>query len=131
MNSNFGKLPKGWEETVAKAYAEGYSDTEVKALLRMTNGIWDSLYNDPVESSFRQIVEFGRTLSKAWWIGKARKNIENRQFNAALWYMVMKNQFGWSDKTTTTVKEGPELSADDLDAQLRNAFDKWKKTNVG
>lgn len=130
MNKNFDKLPKGWEETIAKAYADGYSDIEVKALLRMTTGIWDSLYNDPVVSSFKQIVDFGRTLSKAWWIGKARKNVENKQFNAALWYMVMKNQFGWSDKTTTTLSDRPELSSDDLDAQIQAAIDKYQKTNV-
>lgn len=128
--ANFSKLPKDWENIVGGAYAKGCSDVEVKAMLRMTNGMWDTLYNDITESSFRQIVDFGRVLSKAWWMAKARENLSDKQFNATLWYMVMKNQFGWSDKTTTTVKDSSDLSDDDLNMQIQKGLEKFTKTVV-
>ena len=129
MNSNYEKLPKGWEAVVSKEYESGASDVEVKARLRMTAGVFDSLYNDPVTTNFRQIVDFGRMLAKAWWQRQARENLKDRQFNANLWYMVMKNQYGYSDKTTVSTKDATDLSTDELDAQIREQVKKFIKTD--
>ena len=93
----------------------------------MTPALWDSLMSDPTSSDFKATVDFGRMLSKAWWMSKARKNLDNKAFNANLWFMVMKNQFGWSEKTMTTTKEAVDLSADELDERVTAALAKWKK----
>lgn len=127
MNPNLTKLPKGWEGILADEYLSGASDVEVRARLRMTPALWDSLMSDPTSSDFKATVDFGRMLSKAWWMSKARKNLDNKAFNANLWFMVMKNQFGWSEKTMTTTKEAVDLSADELDERVTAALAKWKK----
>jgi len=129
VNSNYEKLPKGWEAVVSKEYESGASDVEVKAKLRMTTGVFDSLYNDPVTTNFSQIVDFGRMLAKAWWQHEARSNLKNRQFNANLWYMVMKNQYGYSDKTTVSTKDANDLTDDELNEQLRAQVAKFNKTH--
>lgn len=129
MNPNYAKLPKNWESTIGQHYEEGASDVEVRAALRMTVGVWDSLYNDAVDSSFKEVVDFGRMFSKAWWQKQARENLKDRNFNANLWYMVMKNQFGWSDKSGGGEKDSPQLTEDELNAQFKAAADKFYKTH--
>ena len=67
--------------------------------LALSPGSWEVLYNDVLESDFRELVDFGRLLSHAWWESQGRINLRNKQFNAALWTINMKNRFGWSEKT--------------------------------
>lgn len=125
--TGLARLPKGWETTIGTAYLKGAADVEVRAELRITRKFWDILMTDPDTAEFREIVEFGRMLSQAWWLGQARTNLQNKQFNAPLWYMVMKNQFGWSDKTTTTTKDSNDMTSDELEERITAALAKFKK----
>lgn len=129
VNPNYSKLPKNWESLIGQQYEEGASDLEVRAALRMTVGVWDSLYNDAVDSSFKEVVDFGRMFSKAWWQQQARKNLTNRNFNANLWYMVMKNMFGWSDKSSGGEKAESQLTEDELNTLFKAAAEKFSKTH--
>lgn len=121
------RLPSGWAKVVSVAYLEGASDVEVRAELRITKKLWDHLYHDPVSSEFKEIVDFGRMLSKAWWMSQARMNLKERSFNANLWHTYMKNMHGWSEKTTVTTKEASDLSGDQLDERIAEAFKKFAK----
>lgn len=127
MNQNLKKLPKGWEKILATEYKEGASDVEVKARLKMTQSLWDVLYNDATSSEFKSVVDFGRMLAKAWWMTQARKNLHSRQFNATLWLMVMKNQYGYSDKSVVTTKHVEDMSSDELDSRISEAMKKFTK----
>lgn len=127
VNPLLAKLPQGWEKTLAAEYMAGASDIEVMAELRITKGLFDKLYSDPSTSVFKEVVDFGRMMQKAWWYKAGRLNLSNRQFNGNLWYMVMKNRFGWSEKTTTTTKESEDLTAEELDARIDEALKKFRK----
>jgi transposase-like protein len=75
---------------------EGYSVAEVCRELDID---WHT-YNSYREKypEFLRSIKNGEFKSKGWWEGKCRQNIWNREFNAALWYMNMKNRFGWTDR---------------------------------
>lgn len=108
---------KSWAEKVVGMYEEGCSDAEVAASLRVpVRQYYQQITDNP---AFGQLVEYGRTLSQAFWEKQARKNIGNKQFNTSLWAFYMKNKFGWADKTeTTNVDENPNLDLDQLRAKV-------------
>ena len=128
--SNIEKLPKEWVKIVSALYEKGASDTEVRTELRMTKALWDSLYNDPVSSSFKEVVDFGRELAKGWWLKQGRVSLKDRAFNANLWHMNMKNRFGWSDKTTADVKQATDMSQEELEEAAKAAVAKLRKLRI-
>jgi len=86
---------------ILSEYAEGASDEETKAYIwkergSFSNDLWDRwLLEEPI---FSETIKKGRELSKAWWHYQGRKNLKDKDFSPTLWYMNMKNRFGWADK---------------------------------
>lgn len=94
------KLPDDWKEAVVALYSQGGSDKEIKALIHswrgtFSNDLWDRWLKDEIE--FSETIKRGRILSEAWWEKQGRSNLTSKEFNATLWYMNMKNRFGWAD----------------------------------
>ena len=112
-NKPIEESSKTWAHDVIELYTQGCSDAEVAAALRVPLRKYYKHIQD--NSAFAQLVEYGRTLSQAYWEGLARKNITNKQFNSPLFCFYMKNKFAWTDKTeTTTVGASPDPSLDEL-----------------
>jgi len=89
-------LPKDWKRKIIKLKKEGGSDVEVRAALGISQDLWER-FNKEIQV-FSLTVKRGNDLCRAWWLEKGRENLENKQFSAVLWYMNMKNRFGWRDK---------------------------------
>lgn len=85
-----------WVTIITNGYKDGFSDVEVCRELRITAKQFNKLYSE--NDKFAEIVDFGRMLSHAWWMEKARKNLNDRAFNTSLYVMVMKNRYGWAEK---------------------------------
>lgn len=112
-------LPSNWKQTMVSMYKVGASDTEVRAELSMTYKLWKRLLmTDP---SFEDVVNFGKTLAKAWWMTQGRVNLQNREFNANLYKINMQNRFNWNDKVASADESDDEdfQNEEDIDAQLR------------
>ncbi len=105
-----GTLPKGWQNKVINMYENGASDVEVRAWIWKQRGSFSTdLFDRWIreEPMFSETIKTGRALSHAWWenMGRTQLMVDNDapKLNATLWYMNMKNRFGWADKQETQV----------------------------
>jgi hypothetical protein len=57
------------------------------------------------DSRFLDTFTRAKDLAYAWWLSKGRENMENRDFNNALWAFNMKNRFrdDWGDSSKVQV----------------------------
>lgn len=89
-------LPEGWLKTITEGYTAGYSDIEICKELKVTWKQFEKIYE--ANTAFAELVDYGRMLAHAWWMSKARINLNDRTFNTPLFIMKMKNTYGWADK---------------------------------
>lgn len=93
-------LPEAFEEM-----KEGASITEVAAIINVHR---DTIYDwlqDPEKQEFSDTIKKGLRLCEAWWEKHGRKEVHNKDFNSTLWYMNMRNRFGWRDKQEISIDE--------------------------
>jgi hypothetical protein len=110
---------KQWVNELKDAYSQGASDPEICKILKITQREFDQNYEK--SAAFKELVDIGRMMSKAWWLEQGRRNIENTKFNTTLWSFNMKNRYGWADKTENTSVDGDleDKSLDQLEHLLR------------
>ena len=117
-----------WARKITDYYAQGYSDAEVAAELKIT--LKDFNKHLAENAGFSKLVNFGRTLSTAFWEGLARKNIANKQFNTPLYNFYMKNKYGWADKIeTSNSNDNTNMNMDALKAELARKLKKLTDDN--
>lgn len=100
-------------------YKHGCSDTQVCARLRFTHAHFKKLQlENPV---FRDAVTMGHILQKAWWEDQGHSNLTNKNFNASLYGLIMKNRFGYGEKMEIKSTDSLEIetaSTDELENKL-------------
>jgi hypothetical protein len=105
-----------WAEVLTEEYKQGASDTEVAAALNLTEASFEKNYKEI--ALFKQLVDLGRQLSKAWWYKAGRTNLQNKMFNTALWNFNMKNRHGWAEKSETLVEDKKEETLEEMQTKL-------------
>lgn len=103
------ELNPDWRDTMLQLASQGYSDVEIRAALCYVDHEddygkyrsfsiqrWNRL-QDRVEE-FAVTYKICRVLCEAWWMMKGRRGIDSTYFNTAVWFINMKNRFGWKDK---------------------------------
>ena len=116
-----------WVKVLTDSYKEGFSDVEVCRELRITMKQFTSMYDK--NDKFAELVDFGRMLSHAWWMEKARKNLNMRDFNTSLYVMVMKNRYGWAEKLEASQVDSSDIqSVRELRARLEKELPKLVKS---
>lgn len=110
-------LPDGWKEKALNLAKKGASEVEIRCEAFqgmkgdedyvMSEGLWYRLLEE--EPEFLQTVKACGVHCRQWWEKNGRENLKDKDFSATLWYMNMKNRFGWRDKQdfTTNGKELP------------------------
>lgn len=106
-------LPKGWQDTIISEMSKGASKVELMAKFMVSKEKWYDFEKE--EPEFSNTIKKGVMLSESWWEKKGRENLmihpKKTQLNATLWYMNMKNRFGWADKKEVehATKDGKPL----------------------
>lgn len=120
---------RNWAKEIADLYAEGASDAEAAVELKITIKAFYKQMAD--NKAFAQLIEYGRTLSQAWWERQARRNVGNKTFNTPLWTFYMKNKHGWADKVeSTNSNENVNTDLDTLRQRLYTELAKFAKDNT-
>lgn len=83
-------------EKAIELMAEGASKIEVAVGLGISRETLYDYCNKYPE--FSDAIKKGESLSEGWWTRQGRINLHNRDFNTGLWFINMKNRFGWRDK---------------------------------
>jgi len=90
-------------EKVIELMMEGASMVEVAYELRVHR---DTVHEwTKVHPEFADAIKKAQHYSEGWWEKQGRSNLHNSKFNSALWYMNMKNRFGWRDKPKDEVSD--------------------------
>lgn len=116
-----------WVAKSQKAYEEGASDVEVCAIIGITETKFHELYQK--HTAFKNLVDIGRMRSKAWWYQQVRLGLKG-QFNTPAWVAVMRNRFGWTDKSENHQAVPTEnLSYEDILKRIRQLTKEVEKQN--
>lgn len=96
------EFPEGWEDAVIALGAEGASDVELRDYLNcIAFETWERLLNE--DPHFFETIKIARSKCEVWWQKVGRTNLWTKEFSPTLWYMNMKNRFGWRDKEDINV----------------------------
>ena len=90
---------------IPQMFAEGQSKAEVARELKISRDTMNRWEKEHPE--FSDAIKKGVQLSEAWWVKQGRIALREKEFNATLWYMNMKNRFGWRDKQDITSGDKP------------------------
>jgi hypothetical protein len=90
------RLPDGWEKGCEELASQGASEVELRVYLGLHEGLFYRFLKD--EPKFSQTIKTCADLCRVWWEKNGRVNLDTKEFNSTLWYMNMKNRFGWADK---------------------------------
>lgn len=101
-------LPEGWENGVLDLYRNGASDCEIRVWIRdqgttLSKDLWYRWLEE--EPEFSETIKRGQDLAEAWWQTTGRAlTVGAMKGNAAVWFMNMKNRFGYQDKVEVEAK---------------------------
>lgn len=93
-----------WQQDILNLARQGASDVELAVFLDISR---DTFYEmQKREPIFSDTIKKAHDLCEAWWLEKGRKGVTEKNVDATLWYMNMKNRFGWKDKQELTGENG-------------------------
>ena len=89
-------FPSNWKDEVLALASQGASDVEIRVFLDICHETWQRMIDEDRE--FSETIKKAHDHCRLWWEKSGRLNLENKEFSPTLWYMNMKNRFGWADK---------------------------------
>lgn len=114
MHRNKPTYDASWMlDTASSMMQEGCSKVEVIAALGVSKEAfyeWCNPKKSNYHPEFAEVVQLGELHCQAWWEKQGRINLHERNFNSGLWYMNMKNRFGWADQQKKEIGFGMSVA---------------------
>lgn len=114
-------------QRLVELYENGASDVEVCADLKYPWREFEKRLNN--DDAFKQLVEYGRLAAKAWFLRQGRLGVKDKSMNFPVWFAMMKNRYGWSDKVdmnNTESKPMDQMSNEELEQAMTDRLKKAK-----
>lgn len=128
VNKDFD-LKEGWQDRMMTWYGQGCTDDEVIANILIERGTFSRYIFGFWQASvpeFKDVLEKGKILQKAWWIKTGRENIQNNKFNTPLYIRLMLNLYKWR-LSEAAKSETPELNTDNLTTEELETLERLMK----
>lgn len=103
-------------EEIIQYMRDGKSLAEFAAHINVARDTVNEWAN--VHPEFSAAKKHAIELSEAWWTSQGRIALREREFNHVLWYMNMKNRFGWRDKQEIEMDNKIHIHIDADDARV-------------
>ena len=122
------------KKEVLEMFDRGSSIVEVCKFLGINKSTWYRWLKDPRKGDFQEHAEKGLEASEAYWVQMGRENVENKNFNTALYSFMMVNKFNYRSaysKQEKDIKEVKEHKIEvkksvDVDSILSKISDDFK-----
>lgn len=104
---------------------EGKSIKQIARLLKVSRQWLHELMLG--DSKLNDTIQLGKEYAEAWWEEQGQANLWNKEFNHQLFYMNMKNRFGWKDKNESvqTVSISHEIkNIKQIEEEYKNLYKK-------
>ena len=116
-------------EKVIECGKQGMSIEETCVEVGISDDSWYRWSSEEAgHPEFSEAIKEHKSLCHAWWLKHGRTQLENQKFSATLWYMNMKNRFGWKDRSDFTTNEkdlkGDGATIAQIEAAMQNALKK-------
>lgn len=108
-------------ERVIELLKEGASIEEIG--LELNCGYSTVYYWMDQHPEFLEAIKKGREFSKGWWYKVGRCSMRDKEFNSGLWFMNMKNRFGWQDR----VEQNNNVRLDETTQKAKDNLAEYEK----
>ena len=124
-------LPSNWKNIIMTGSLQGKTEAEIRRDIVIAKGkgpenitmLWYALKNR--EQEFLETLNMCQGLRRAWWEEQGRKCLKRRFWQGHTWFSIMKNCFGYQDKTEInhgvtdeTFEKYKSISVQDLQKKL-------------
>ena len=100
--------PNNKKDAIAMFY-KGAAIVEVCKFLGINKSTWYRWLKDPRKKDFQEHAEKGLEASESYWVQMGRENIENKNFNTALYSFMMVNKFNYRSAYSKQEKDIKEV----------------------
>jgi len=120
-------LPEDWEKSIIELSKKGASIVELAVELDISRNTLKALTDR--DEYFLNTIKRCKRYCEAWWLGKGRTELENKEFSYTGWYMNMKNRFGWADKKEIKEEVKKEVTNFNIDNLSLDELEQLERIN--
>ena len=114
-------LPDDWKEKAKKIFEEGGDVKNVIVALGITKKQHETFL---LEEGYKDVIDNGMIHSEAYWLDWAKRNVDNKNVNTALFNTMTSRMFNWDKKVE---KDKDRKKKDEKEKKVTSYLDRYTK----